>query len=191
MKFSDLNLLSIGNSIGMVGAIYSGEGQTILCYFPGEGHEPPVDTLEMTLDEWQRFLLQTDTLETEVSARAADGTVSKAILRKSQRTIDASVSWRVFKRAGYRCEYCGNDNAPLTVDHLVRWEEGGPSIEANLVAADKRCNKTRGNMSYAQWLESPFYKKVSAALSEEKRAANRRLLETLDAIPRKNYIKSR
>lgn len=192
MRLQDLNLLSFGNTIQLAGAIYEGEGKAYLCYFPGE-HDPssvPVD-LEMTPEEWVTFLRQTDIMEVEVLAKAKDGTITKALLRKSQRQIDAAVSWRVFKRDGYKCRYCGRDDVPLTVDHLVRWEEQGPTIEPNLVAACKKCNRTRGDHSYPQWLEHPYYRKVSAALIEDQRRANRKLTETLDAIPRVDHVRSR
>ena len=58
----------------------------------------------------------------------------KAVIRKCQRNIEQGVSWNVFRRDGYACRYCGNKEVPLTVDHLVLWEESGPSTEANLVS---------------------------------------------------------
>jgi 5-methylcytosine-specific restriction endonuclease McrA len=72
----------------------------------------------------------------------------------------------------------------MSVDHLVLWEEGGPTIEVNLITACKKCNKVRGNTSYAEWLKHPRYKNVSAKLKPEVRAANEALLATLDAIPK-------
>lgn len=199
MKLSELNLLSIGNTIQLAGAAFVGEGKLLLCLFPedsgaiysgqgqvlfDDGEEKEVHVLDMDSDDWAKFLRQTDILEVEVLQKASDGKLAKAILRKSARQIEAKVSWQVFRRDGYACRYCGRDDVPLTIDHLVLWEEGGPSIPANLVAADKRCNKTRGNLSYEQWLEHPYYQRVSAALTEEQRNANRRLVETLAKIPR-------
>lgn len=183
-KFSDLNLLSVGNTIQIVGAIWEGEGHTYLCVFPEGKLEHPPEVLEMTLEEWQKFIHQTDVLDVEALTQTPEGKVVKAIIRKSERQVAQGVSWAVFKRDGYKCRYCGRDDVPLTVDHLVLWEEGGPSTEANLVAADRTCNKRRGNLPYAQWLEHPYYKKVSAALTEEQRLANRKLQDTLGAIPR-------
>lgn len=213
MKFSDLNLLAIGNTIQLAGVIWSGEDGVYLCMLPGDhgqlasyegaplengyfqdvdgGEQARLEVLNLTHKEWGQFIRQSDTMETEVLAQASDGTLAKVILRKSQRQIEAAVQWRVWRRDGCACRYCGRNDTPLTVDHLVCWEEGGPSIEANLVAADKSCNKRRGNLPYAQWLEHPYYKKVSAALTEEQRAANRKLIETLDAIPRMLHIRSR
>jgi len=185
-KFENLDLLQIGNTIQPIGSIWAGLGKTYLCLFPGEDELPmPVDQLEMDSEQWTKFLRQSDLLETEVLAEATDGKVTKAILRKTARQIAQVISWEVFHRDDFKCRYCGRGpGIPLTVDHLVLWEHGGPSTKENLVAADKRCNKTRGNLPYAQWLEHPYYKKVSANLTEEQRRANRELLGTLDKIPR-------
>lgn len=202
-KFNELDLLAVGNTIQQVGAIYAGEGKVFLCLFPGDhlgefyvevepvrvfhdakGTAQEIKALNMTREEWSQFLRQTDIMEVEVLAHAADGKTAKAILRKSARQISQHISWEVFRRDGYACRYCGKDDVPLTVDHLVTWEEGGPSVPENLVAADKCCNKIRGNLPYAQWLEHSHYKSVSANLTEEQREANRRLVKTLDQIPR-------
>lgn len=222
MKLSDIDLLKIGNTINLAGAVFVGEGKMFLCMFPedtgrisamevepddrplpNETHVPIfhtfanggqaswVKTLEMNADDWQKFLRQTDLLETEVLAKASDGTLAKIILRKSERQIDAGVQWRVYKRDGYRCRYCGKDDLPLTVDHLVTHEEGGPMTEENLVAADRKCNKVRGNLSYEEWLKHPRYLETSKNLTPEVRAANEALVATLDKIPRKAHVKSR
>jgi hypothetical protein len=190
-KFSDLNLLSVGNTIQIVGAIWEGDGHTYLCPFPEGKLEHPPEVLEMTLEEWQVFIHQTDVLDMEGLVQTPEGKVVKAIIRKSERQIAQGVSWRVYRRDHFRCRYCGRSDVPLTVDHLVLWEEGGPSTENNMVAADRRCNKTRGRLPYSQWLQHPYYKRVSAALTEEQRAANQRLLETLPGIPRMVHIRSR
>ena len=195
MKFSELNLLSIGNTIQMAGAVFSGEGKTFLCFFPGEaeGLESFDDfyPLEMDRAEWETFLRQTDVMETEVIGRAKDGTLAKVMLRKSARQVDQHVSWAVFRRDGYACRYCGKADVPLTVDHLVTWEDGGPSTEANMVSSCKKCNKTRGNLPYAEWLGHPRYAAQAAGLPEDVRRANEDVALTLAAIPRKAHVASR
>lgn len=198
MKFSELNLHDIGNTIGMIGVIYQGNDQTLFCTFPGETglsaeyeHVPGLNFLEMTLEEWKLFLHQVDVHETEVLAKASDGTICKAILRKSQRHIAQDISWKVFKRDGYKCRYCGRDNRPLTVDHLVTWEEGGPSIEENLVSCCRKCNKTRGNTPYEEWLNSSRYSEVSNDLPVQDVGKNIALVHTLASIPRRLHQVSR
>lgn len=204
MKLDELDLLKIGNTIQMAGAVYIGEGRVFLAMFPDEGGTVTdfckldndegsfgIHCLDMDRDDWTRFLLQTDVLETEILERASDGKLAKAIARKSQRVISQMVSWRVYKRDGYRCRYCGDDDTPLTVDHLVLWEEGGPSIDANLLTACRKCNKTRGNTPYAAWLEHPRYKSTSKHLDAATRQANLALVPTLDAIPRSTHQRTR
>lgn len=215
MKLADLDLLAIGNEIGLSGAVFSGQGKLILCMFPEErgsvmapdgtdrmvyflprasgedGDLLDVHVLDMDDEDWKKFLRQTDVLEAEVLRMASDGTLAKVVLRKSARMIEARVSWHVFKRDGYRCRYCGRDDVPLTVDHLVLWEEGGPSVPENLVSACRKCNKTRGRTPYAEWLESRSYRTVSKGLTAEVREANAALSGTLDAIPRMVHTKSR
>lgn len=206
MKLSELNLLSIGNTIQLAGAAFVGEGKLLLCLFPedsgavysgqgqvlfDDGEEKEVHVLDMDSDDWAKFLRQTDILEVEVLQKASDGKLAKAILRKSARQIEARVSWQVFKRDGYACRYCGRDDVPLTIDHLVLWEEGGPSIPTNLLSACKKCNKTRGNTQYADWLKDPYYLRVSSNLRPEVKADNEALVGTLDAIPRNTHQRSR
>lgn len=198
MRLDEVNLLEFGHTIQMVGGVYAGKGKLYLTLFPdelgevspgatfrqGDGDVDEVVTLDMNLDDWTRFLQQTDLLETEILTKATDGKLAKAIVRKSQRQISQGVSWAVYKRDGYKCRYCAVDDVPLTVDHLVLWEEQGPSVPANLVSSCRKCNKTRGNAQYAAWLEHPYYKRVSRNLDAATRQANLALVGTLDAIPR-------
>lgn len=191
MRFKDLDVYAIGDTIQIAGAIYSGEGKTFLCLFPGEKVDLPQEVLEMSLDEWKQFLFQTDVLEVEIIEKAADGTLAKAIVRKSQRQIDNHVQWAVWRRDKYRCRYCGKDDVPLTVDHLVVWEEGGPSVPENLLSCCKHCNKVRGNLEFTRWLEHPHFKRVSAALTTDQRTALWEIADTLPNIPRYMNKRSR
>lgn len=186
MKFKDLNLLDVGHKIQLVGAVYAeGDEFCLVCPFPDETVPKDfVNFLEMDAAEWQLFLRQSDLLEVEAQVTNADGSIEKAIVRKSQRQVEQGVSWRCFRRDEYRCRYCAADDVPLTVDHLVRWEEGGPSTEANMVSACRKCNRVRGDLPYADWLKSRRYLDLSRRLTETVRQANEALVATLDAVPR-------
>lgn len=188
-KLYGINLLEFGNTIQIAGILMNGPMGTYLIPLPEEEISDPVP-LPFDLDEWKIFLRQTDLQEVEVLANDGDG-LKKAILRKSSRQIDAGVTWRVFKRDEYTCRYCGKDDVPLTIDHLVLWEKGGPTIEDNLVSSCKKCNKKRGNMEYKDWLESDYYKRVSKNLPEEVRELNCVVKFTLSGIPIKHHIISR
>jgi hypothetical protein len=211
MKLEEIDIHEVGNTVQIAGAVFQGQGSLLLCMFPacrGEVrsgdvlHDSPefvdaetgedylVEVLDMDVEDWNRFLRQTDVLETKVLAEAEDGKLVKAVLRKTARQISAQVSWDVFRRDGFRCRYCGREDVPLTVDHLVLWEEGGPSVAENLLAACKKCNRKRGSTPYAEWLEGPRYRKTSEGLDPGVRQANLDLVPTLASIPRSHHKKS-
>jgi 5-methylcytosine-specific restriction endonuclease McrA len=184
-NLSELPLMELGNTLQLSGVIYAGKDRGVLvCMFPEEHFEDrDLTILDLTQEEWEKVLRQTDLMETEIITRSPDGTLAKAMIRKSTRHIEQGVSWNVYRRDGYRCRYCGKDNVPLTVDHLVCWEHGGPSTEANLVACCRKCNKMRGQTKYGDWLKDPYYKKVSKdLLTLDELDANEQLLDTLADI---------
>jgi len=197
----DINLLKFGTEYTLAGVAFSPnkDDKLLLCLFPGEEdvrgnetlHEHHVRAAVLSPDEWNVLLRQLDLLDVEGVRRLADGSVEKAVLRKSSRRIDAQISWRVFRRDHYACRYCGRNDAPLTVDHLVLWEEGGPSTEENLVSACSKCNKTRGRTPYAEWLRHPYYLRVSENLSHEERERNIALVHTLAGVERLVKVRSR
>ncbi len=213
MTLTDDELRKFGNTVQLVGGAWAGDGKLYLCLFPeesgtvfpglgadgemevfmrmGAGHPLDVEVLNMDSEEWTRFLRQTDVMETEILAKSRDGSLTKAIVRKSSRQVEQTVSWRVFKRDGYACRYCGRDDVPLTVDHLVCWEVGGPSTEANLVSACRKCNRVRGNIPYQDWLSHEYYVQVSFGLSPSARLVNEEVAPTLDSMPRKIHVHTR
>jgi len=194
VKFNDIDLKKVGHEVQLIGGIWASADTGYLCYFPEYGRPEDVTLLyveDMGSDEWKKFLRQTDLMETEVLSKAQDGKLYKAVVRKCQRQIDQQIAWNVYKRDQYACRYCGRDNVPLTVDHLILWEEGGPSTEENMVASCKRCNKTRGDTPYPEWLKSRRYKHFALGLSKETIAANLALVETLDSIERVVHVRSR
>lgn len=177
VTLEDLGLLNFGHSIQIAGVVFAQDGSLLLASFPDDrfDEDAAVDMLELSNQEWQDVVYQTDVLETKLIG------INKALVRKSQRQIDASVSWAVFKRDGYRCRYCGKDG-PLTVDHVDLWEAGGATVEENLLSACRKCNRTRGNMEYEAWVESEYYGKVSVALTEEQRIDNRAVVYKLPIL---------
>ena len=193
ISLKDIDLLAIGNTVQISGVIYSGDRDDYLCFLPEyqdeDGRKPLL--LEMDDEDWEKFLRQSDLMETEILTKAKDGKLAKAIVRKSARQIDQRVSWQVYKRDNYTCRYCGQTGIPLTVDHLVLWENGGPSTLDNLLTACKKCNKKRGNMEYAEWLECEKYQYASAGLTPEVKEANKEILKRLHKIPVRVHMKSR
>lgn len=189
-KFENLDILKFGNTIQISGVICSGEGKNYLCVLPMGGTDfNEWILLKPTLEEWERFFKQADLMETEILQLGPQG-ITKAIFRKSQRQLDSALQWQVFKRDEYKCSYCGRDGLPLTVDHLMIWEEGGPTIPANLLTACKNCNKSRGKTHFAEWLESTHYKRVSQNLTQEQREYHRQLISKIN-FPPVQHIRSR
>jgi len=187
IEFSEFEVPDVGFEVTMVGGMWGGKGKLFLCLFPESNYaadDVEVHVMKMSVDEWKTLIKQADSGETEALAKAEDGKVYKTVARKCERTIDSKVSWNVFRRDQYSCRYCGRDDAPLTVDHLILWEEGGPSIEENLLAACRKCNKVRGNIQYADWLKHRHYRKVSRGLKAGVHAANEAIVATLDGIER-------
>lgn len=178
IKLSDINIYDIGNEIGLCGAVFSGKGKVFLVPFPEqkpEDLECEKEVLVMNSQEWEVFLRQSDIQEVLAP--------NKAILRKSQRMIDSHLQWICWRRDGFICQYCGQAK-PLTIDHIICWEDGGATNEENLVSCCKQCNKTRGNMEYNEWIVSPAYIKLSKNLSVTIKAKNEERVKKL------SYLKS-
>lgn len=116
-----------------------------------------ISLVDTTPDELQKIFRQLDVLDITAT--------NKTVLRKSQRNLDQKVAWKVFKRDGYKCIYCAEDNAPLTFDHLVLWEEGGDTVEDNGLSACKKCNHTRGSQSIPDFVNSTYFKEVFKKIS--------------------------
>lgn len=190
MKLKDIDLLAIGNTSLLAGVIYTGQ-PNIIFWLPGEERERKdmgIDMVEMDENDWKTFLDQTDNARTEVSVGN-----EKAILRKCLRAIDQNISWKVYARDGYKCRYCGRTGIPLTVDHVDLWENGGATIEENLISACKKDNKNRGNMSYEDWLQSASYQQASVNLTQAEKDINTEVLTRLPSLVtlRVKTIKSR
>lgn len=193
ISLSQINLLDIGNSLQFAGVIYAGPKEHYLCYLAEDmSDDAEHKILALSSLDWEKVIRQTDLLETEVLAKAPDGKLCKVLMRKSTRQIEQGVSWKVYHRDGYACRYCGIQGVPMTVDHApVLWEDGGPSIEDNLITACRKCNKTRGNLKFGDWLKSSYYLAKSKNLPEEIRQLNVAALQKEDDIPRRLHERSR
>jgi ribosomal protein L25 (general stress protein Ctc) len=190
--FDSYDILKFGNELQISGVVFSNGFHNLVICFP-DSVDPDAEfyPIHIDLEDWKKIIRQTDLLETEIIEQAVDGKLVKAIIRKTTRQIENKISWKVFKRDGYKCRYCGNDDTPLTVDHLVLWEEMGPSIEENLVSACRKCNKKRGSMQYKDWIFSDYYNKVKEGIDVAVEAQNLRLIEELDNIPLRKNVRNR
>lgn len=149
--FDRSQLLKYGDKLEISGMLLANGQEGELILFP-EASRVPIEIIQPTHEEWKDLLYQLDTLGVMGLA--------KVILRKSQRNIEQTVSWNVWRGDNYTCQYCGRNDIPLTVDHIVLWESMGASVEANLISACKKCNKTRGNMTFLDWMKSEYLNKA-------------------------------
>lgn len=139
-----------GSEFVITGLILQGKkGYTLMVFLPDQRATDNQDWIYPTRDEWIQILKQLD--DPEQFEMEPDGKTVKAIHRKATRSIDQRTKWFVFKRAGYKCEYCQNDNTPLTIDHYVPVELGGTDEISNLMACCSKCNRRKANMSPAEW----------------------------------------
>lgn len=51
----------------------------------------------------------------------------------------------IFRRDGFRCQYCGRKEHELTIDHMMPKSRGGEDSWGNLITACRACNNRKGN----------------------------------------------
>ena len=148
-------LLRYGYELTISGFIVGNGYDKKIIMFEEEDDVEEWDTEYPTDEEIHQIIRQMDVQEIEG--------LQKVILRKSQRQIDTRVSWEVFRRDNFTCVYCGANDVPMTVDHIVLWEHMGDSVPDNLNCSCKKCNKTRGSMDYTIWLHSSYMMNILAS----------------------------
>lgn len=57
----------------------------------------------------------------------------------------------IYRRDGYVCTYCGDENGPFEVDHVVPVTRGGSNAPDNLCVACKPCNSSKGDRLLSEW----------------------------------------
>lgn len=141
-----------GSEFQIAGVFYAGKyGLKILVILPGSDKAfsmRSVKVIEPNVDEWIEILKYSD--DPHYFETSPDGKSVKAIHRKSARQIGYQIQWDVYRRAGFKCEYCGHAR-PLTIDHHMPVELGGSDEIGNLKAACRPCNRRKGNMHPDEW----------------------------------------
>ena len=189
VDFKSIPLMDFGDKIVIRGVLFTNDSteESMIAVLPQKDFdEKKVGILAPTLDEWHQIFEQQDYAYVEGNFNG-----EKVILRKSQRNIDGTISWKVFRRDKYSCRYCGIDHVPLTVDHIITWETGGATHVDNLLTSCKKCNRTRGNTPYDEWLQSDYYKEKSQFLSPEVLKHNENIVSKLSSLPRVTKIRNR
>jgi hypothetical protein len=64
-------------------------------------------------------------------------------MRGDRKALKPSIRFNVFKRDGFRCQYCGRTppDVVLEVDHIVAVADGGENAIDNLITACFDCNR--------------------------------------------------
>lgn len=75
--------------------------------------------------------------------------------QKRRKAVDVSLRFRVLRRDGFRCVYCGAmpGSALLHVDHVMPVSKGGGSHPQNLVTACQDCNLGKSDTELTEPLQ--------------------------------------
>jgi hypothetical protein len=183
-KIFGIDLLEFGNSITMRGMVMNDSNSDILVLFPGEKEDKVSLVITPSQEEWFEMQNQFDLcITTDDQGK---------LLKKGQRVLDQKICWAVYRRDKYKCRYCGINNVPLTVDHIITWESGGATHPNNLLTSCRKCNKKRGNLDYGSWMQHKYYTdKAEKYLTEKERKQNDSITRKLKELPRVSRIRSR
>ena len=69
------------------------------------------------------------------------------LVKRSRRKSIAFSKKNILRRDNFTCQYCGNNNNSLTVDHILPKSRGGKSNWNNVVVACKPCNLKKGDQT--------------------------------------------
>lgn len=72
--------------------------------------------------------------------------VLKMVKKKARKSIAFSKK-NILRRDNYKCQYCGENQKILTVDHILPKSRGGKTSWTNVVTACKPCNLSKGSQT--------------------------------------------
>jgi hypothetical protein len=62
------------------------------------------------------------------------------------------IRMQVFARDNYTCHYCGTVGGELECDHIIPFSKGGSDDMDNLVTACLKCNRSKKDKSYEEFI---------------------------------------
>ncbi len=78
----------------------------------------------------------------------------------------------IFARDSHRCQYCGEAELPLTLDHVIPLSRGGGHDWTNLVTSCVACNNRKGDRTPEEagmgFLQAPFRPRFTPYISYPK-----------------------
>jgi hypothetical protein len=103
--------------------------------------------------------------------------------QKSRTPLTKSQRFRIFRRDGFQCQYCGRvpPDAVLRVDHIVPVADGGTNDEDNLTTACHDCNAGKGRSPLSPSL-APFDADLRFLETQQRLAELRRYREAKAAL---------
>ncbi len=148
--FLSHTLEDFGTKYQIKGAIY-GDGNTDILIMLPFSHLSPSKPLYLTptYENWRAFLKQVDNPTLIIKEEGSQ--IVKDIIQKNSRQVQEDFRWGIFRRDGYRCQYCGHTDLPLTIDEYLCQALGGPINEENCKTACRPCNKAKGHMTPEEW----------------------------------------
>lgn len=69
-----------------------------------------------------------------------------------RQALPASIRKFIHERDEYRCVYCGKDEAPFQIDHIMPVSRGGGDEIENLCLACPDCNLSKRDKTVEEWL---------------------------------------
>ena len=115
------------------------EVQKPLSQFHVASYERKFGSWRTALEKFVEFVNSDDEIGKE------NGEHEKTKIRRTSRTINLRLRFRVMKKDGFKCKICGkapaNDpSIVLEVDHIKPWSGGGKTVEENLQTLCFSCN---------------------------------------------------
>jgi 5-methylcytosine-specific restriction endonuclease McrA len=148
------------------GMIVSSHSDELLIYLPNE--EPVGERIILTpsREDWESLLKTLD--NPSYFEMDTDGKTVKAIHRKCQRKVGGDLQWKIWRRDGFKCVYCGAqggiNNITLSIDHFIPVERGGTDTENNLISACRKCNRKKADLMPQQFLTLGEFERIEKLL---------------------------
>jgi hypothetical protein len=117
------------------------------------GHTPRMRDTKPSDDVWMRAFGSYNNALVQAGL-TPNRIIPEQILNNPERMLIAiGLRYKVLRRDGFRCQYCGGtpqDGYVLHVDHVVPRSKGGATTEENLITACSLCNLGKSD----SWQES-------------------------------------
>jgi len=75
-------------------------------------------------------------------------------------TADAKRMWKdsIKREWNYQCAYCGTEDKPMSLDHIIPQAKGGSNKSNNVLCACTSCNADKAHEDWIIWfIQQPFF----------------------------------